>query len=325
MVANSQSKAPAGTCSHHERVLDVAVIVLNWNRKEDSLRCLASLLDQDYPSYTVLFVDNDSSDGSVEAVSQDFPQVEVIVNSANLGFAEGNNVGIHAALQQGFDAIMLLNNDTVVPSDLLSMLTSVMNADDAIGAVGPAIVYLHNPEIVWSSGGTIDWKRGVVTASHVDCSIDQLPREPFPVDHMSGCCMLVRADAIRRAGTLDSRFFMYYEETEWCVRLARAGYRLGIDPAARVLHDVTPDTHLRSSNIAYFMTRNHLLFLSVTGTPLPVRLRVMYRQLRTVLALFVKPTSLDRMRGRVPMLQAMRDYAIGSYGPRQPARRRADR
>jgi GT2 family glycosyltransferase len=298
----------------------VATIVLNWNRKDDTLRCLDSLEAVDYPLNDVYVVDNASTDGSVQAIHEAFPGVEIVTNAENLGFAEGNNVGIDLALERGYDAVLLLNNDTVVASDSVRLLVDALVASPIVGIVSPAILYLARPGQIWSAGGSIDWRRGQVSSAHFNDRVEELADLPFTVDHVSGCCMLVRSDAIRRAGALDPRFFMYYEETEWCVRIGRVGYEAVVHPQARIWHDIAPDEQLGSPAIAYFMTRNQLLFLWTTKAPASAWAYTLFGQIRTVTALFIKPASLARMRGRLPMVRAMRDFALGRFGP-MPTRR----
>jgi GT2 family glycosyltransferase len=128
--------------------------------------------------------------------------------------------------------------------------------------------------------------------------------------------MLVRAAAIARAGQLDARFFMYYEETEWCVRIARHGYAIVVIPVARVWHAIDPAAQAGSPAIAYYMTRNHLLFLRATGASLRAWVSTLYGQLRTIASLYLGRHSPARVRGRVPMIQALRDFLLGRFGPR---------
>lgn len=296
---------------------NIAVIVLNWNRKADTLRCLASLAEADYPQLTVIVVDNASSDGSVSAIAAAFPDVILVENQSNLGFAAGNNVGIELALRAGFDAILLLNNDTVVAANSISVMANHLHCHPNVGVVAPAICYLQAPQRIWSAGGSIDWKQGTVSTDRLDEHVDALPVDPYATEHVSGCCMLVRSDAVQLAGMLDPRFFMYFEETEWCVRIARAGYDIHVTPAARIFHDIAPDQHLGSPAVAYYMTRNQLLFLRATRAPVSAWLRTVYRQVRTLLALCLKPASPERARGRVPMARALRDFAFGRFGEAQ--------
>lgn len=292
----------------------VAVIVLNWNRRDDTLRCLASLSRSSYPELTTILVDNASDDGTVEAARERFPHLRIIENHANLGFAAGNNVGIQAALDAGCDYVMLLNNDTIVAPDAIGLMVQCIEHDATIGIVAPAIPYLSRPEVVWSAGGNIDWRVGEPESRYFETPLSALPAEPYQVDHVTGCCMLVRSSTIRLAGQLDPRFFMYFEETEWCVRIANAGYRIMVEPRALVWHAIEPKDQTGSPLIAYYMTRNRLLFLRATHAPLWTLIRTLLWQIRTLGSLFVRPHSRERARGRIPMMRAMRDFLLGRYG-----------
>lgn len=292
----------------------VAAIVVNWNRREDTLRCLASLAATAHPALTIFLVDNASTDDSCAAVRGAFPAVRLIESRENLGFAEGNNVALRLALAEGFPYILLLNNDATVAPDTVDRLLQPLLADPRVGLSGPAICYTDEPERLWSAGGYVDWRRGAVTNPWVDRPLASLPGETFAVDHSSGCAMLIRAGAIALAGLLDPRFFMYYEETEWCVRIARAGYALVVVPAARVWHDVSPRSREGSPAIAYYMTRNQLLFLRATGAGPGAWVRTLYRQLRTLASLYLTRHSPERTRGRWPMVLALRDFARGRFG-----------
>jgi GT2 family glycosyltransferase len=108
---------------------------------------------------------------------------------------------------------------------------------------------------------------------------------------------------------------MYYEETEWCVRITRRGDLIRVVPQAIIWHDIDPERQAGTPAIAYYMTRNHLLFLKATHAPLSAWFYTLYRQARTVASLVLKPTSEARRRGRRPMLLAMRDFALGQFGP----------
>jgi GT2 family glycosyltransferase len=293
----------------------VAVIVVNWNRQADTLRCLASLAAAGQPAADVFLVDNASTDGTVAAARAAFPGVRIIENERNLGFAAGNNVGIRLALTDGYPHLMLLNNDAVVAPDAIQRLLQPLLADSKVGVAGPAICYLAAPDRVWSAGGAVDRRRGAVTSEHLDVQVAALPDQSFAADHVSGCCLLVRAAAIARAGLLDERFFMYYEETEWCLRIARHGYRIVVAPDARVWHDISPQAQAGSPAIAYYMTRNHLLLLHATKAPASAWRHTIYWQGRTLLSLYLRHHSAERVRGRWPMILALRDFALGRFGP----------
>ncbi|MGN6674581.1 MAG: glycosyltransferase family 2 protein, partial [Thermomicrobiales bacterium] len=166
----------------------VAAIVVNWNRQADTLRCLESLVAAGQPQADIFLVDNASTDGTAAAVRAAFPSVRVIENDRNLGFAAGNNVAIRLALAAGYPYLLLLNNDAIVAPDAIEHLMQPLLADPETGIAGPAICYLAAPDCIWSAGGAVDRRRGMVTSAWLDAPVTTLPEQPFAVDHVSGCC-----------------------------------------------------------------------------------------------------------------------------------------
>jgi GT2 family glycosyltransferase len=247
----------------------VTIIVLNWNGLNDTLDCLESLDQLDYENYEVVVVDNGSVDGSVPVIREQFPGVTIIETGENLGYAGGNNVGLRYAMVQGADYALLLNNDTVVDPTFLRILVDAAEVDPAVGIAGPTICYQERPDIIWSAGGAIDWQRGSTRMVGLDERDEgQFGAEPRPVDFVTGCAMLVRRAVMEQVGLLDERFFAYYEETEWCVRVTRAGYKILHVPLAQMWHKISPSARADSPLVHYYMTRNRLLFLKTTGAGL---------------------------------------------------------
>jgi GT2 family glycosyltransferase len=294
----------------------VSIIVLNYNSREDTLDCLRSLEHLTYPNVNVIVVDNDSSDGSAEAVRAEYPHTTLIETGANLGFTGGNNIGVQMALKQGADYIMLLNNDTIVAPDMLDLLIEAMEADPAIGVSGPTIYYYDAPDTIWSAGGSIDWPRG--TTSMIGLNEEdrgQFGDAPRPVDFVTGCALLARRDVWERVGLLDDRFFMYYEETEWCVRASRAGYRIVHVPTAMMWHKISIEARAASPRTYYYMTRNRLLFLHRSRAGLGTWLYTWGEYGRTFASWTLRPKWADRRHLRGVMLRAIRDYSSGRFGP----------
>jgi hypothetical protein len=294
----------------------VAVIILNWNGKDQTLDCLASLRQLDYPEYEVVVVDNASEDGSVQAVRVSYPEVTVIENRKNLGFAQGNNVGMKYALSSA-DYVLLLNNDTVVAPQFLKSLIGAAETDPQIGMAGPTIYYFDRPQIIWSAGGAIDWKHGSTRMLHLDeedCG--QLEAQPHPVDFVTGCALLIKASVIRQVGLLDPRFFAYYEETEWCVRAARAGFHILHVPQAHIWHKISAQARETSPLVHYYMTRNRLLFLKCAHTgPGPILWTLVWDYGRTLLSWSLRRKWKGKVMLRRMMLKAILDSCRNRYGP----------
>jgi GT2 family glycosyltransferase len=241
----------------------VFVIVLNWNGMDDTVTCVESLEASTYPRMTVVVVDNGSTEGSLDRVTQRpwAMPVTVLQNGRNLGYAEGNNVGIRLALEASADLVLVLNNDTTVAGDTVSRLVQAAAEHPTAAALGPLIVYQDRPGTVWFSRAL--WRATRLTFEWPGQGGD-IP-DPCPAstetDYVCGAALLLRADAVRRIGLFDPRFFLVFEDTDWCFRARRGGFLCRMVPGARVWHKVGTSFGSEASPLrAYFSTRNELLW-----------------------------------------------------------------
>jgi GT2 family glycosyltransferase len=294
----------------------VTIIILNWNGLQDTLACLGSLASIEYSHYQVVVVDNGSHDGSIAAIRQAFPTVVLLENEQNLGFVGGNNQGIDYALEQGADYVLLLNNDTEVAPDFLRRLVEVAELDPSIGMVGPTVYFYAEPDRIWSAGGRIDWNWGNTSMIGLnDLDQGQYGVTPRPVDFITGCALFVRTDLVRQIGALDPRFFAYFEETEWCVRAARAGYQIRHIPKARVWHKISVDAREASPQVHYYMIRNRLLFLKLTQAGWKPWFNTIFREfVPRLVSWTVKPKWRYKAPQRGAMIRAMIDFSLGRFG-----------
>lgn len=233
---------------------DLGIVILNWNTAELLQQCLESVFANEGVAYEVVVVDNASTDNSAELVRTLFPQVRLIVNEENTGFASGNNVGLRAlGLERGapVDAPrygLLLNPDTVVPPDAFQEMTAFMDANPQMGMAGPKLVL---PD------GHLDLacRRSFPTpavASYRMLGLSKLfprsrrfgrynmtyldPDQVTEVDSVVGAYMQVRREAIGQVGLLDETFFMDGEDLDWAFRIKKAGWTVWYNPAVTVLH-----------------------------------------------------------------------------------------
>ncbi len=292
----------------------VWVVIVNWNGREDTLACLRSLESLDYRGHDVLVVDNGSQDGSVEAIRASFPSVTVMENGRNLGFAGGNNVGIAHAVDRGADYVLLLNSDTEVAPGLLSALVEVGEADPTVGMLGPKIYYYDAPNVIWSAGGTVDaWGRtGHLRADEPD---DGSPEGVRLVDYVTGCAILVKRCVVERIGAFDERFFAYFEETEWCARARRAGYKVAYVPSGVVWHKIQPNARGASRFYIYMMARNRLLYLRASGARSSALAAASLDLLRTAAAWSLRPRHAPRRAYAGALVKGVADFAMGRFGP----------
>ncbi len=294
----------------------VAIIILNWKGLVDTLACVRSLERVDYPRYETVVIDNGSGDGSAAALKDACPGIHVLETEDNLGYAGGNNLGLEWALARGHDYTLLLNNDTEVAPDFLGRLVEVLQGAPELAVAGPTIYFHADPQRIWSSGGHIDWRTGRTRMQGLG-QVDQgqFGEGPREVDFVTGCALLVRMDAVRRVGSLDPQFFAYYEETEWCVRMQRAGYGVAHVPGARVWHKVSPIEQAHSPIVHYYMTRNRLLFLRRVRAGWGTWAATLLLEYpRTMLSWSLRPRWRAMRPQRRVMLRAVADYFLGRTG-----------
>jgi len=292
----------------------IGVILVNWNRAADTLRCLASVLASAYDNYEVVVVDNASGDGSAEAIEAAQPGLTLLRNPVNAGFAGGNNLGIRHCLARGADYVFLLNNDAVVDPSALSALAAAAAAHPQVGFLGAKICALEDRRVVLSAGGVLrdGWQPAHCGMGEADAG---QPAEPAAVDYLSGAALLAGRRAVETIGLLDEDFFLYYEDVEWAYRARRAGFQVWIVPAARVYH---PDTRRRdqdSAVVTYYAARNSLLFAKKHRLGYAVFLRLWLSHGRNLLSWSLRPRWRHKRRQRDALARGLRDFAWGRWGP----------
>ena len=291
----------------------VVTVILNTNRREDTLACLASLELGTHANHHTIVLDNASTDGSVEAIRSAFPAVEIIALSDNRGYAGNNNVGIAAALGRGADWVFVLNEDTILDPACLEELIRVGEGDPRIGVVGPMVYHHDEPTVIQSAGGRLgrNWESQHIAQNEPDT---QQFTSPCAVEWISGCAILVRRAVIEQAGMLDERFFYYWEETEWCLRATRAGWRILHVPQARLWHKGVQRDYRPKPSVAYYNTRNRLLVLAKHHAPLRTRIVVWGQIARTLTSMTVRPKWRESRRHRDAMLRGTIDFLRHRWG-----------
>lgn len=236
----------------------VFIIVLNWNGKDDTIECLSTLKMLDYPNFEIMVIDNGSTDGSEETIRSSFPSVYLIQTGKNLGYAGGNNAGIRYALEHGADYVWLLNNDTTVDPNALTVLVKTVQADPKIAFVGSKIYYYDQPNVIWCVGGMIDLAAGGRT-DHPGMGQKDLGQFETidDVGYVSGCSLLASRSAIKAIGLLPEEYFLYFEEADWNVAAQRQGYRTVLAPASQVWHKYA-DVGEYKDRFIYYSFRNRI-------------------------------------------------------------------
>lgn len=303
--------------------MKIFVIILNFNGKEFILSCLDSVknLKTDDSLLKIVVVDNASADGSAELVEKrykDLPAgkagIKILRNKDNLGFAEGNNVGIRYALENGADYILVLNPDTIVDKNLIVQLIKVAEPDPGIGILGLKIYFAsgfefhkerYKPQergkVIWYAGGIIDWEN--VLASHR--GVDEVDKGHYEkqteTDFVSGCAMFVKRKVFDKIGLFDPKYFLYYEDNDFCQRAQKAGFKVVYVPQVKLWHLNAGSSASGGPLQEYYITRNRLLF------------GLRYAPWRSKLALFKESLRL-LISGRKWQKIGARDFYLRRFG-----------
>jgi GT2 family glycosyltransferase len=254
----------------YSREPSVAVILVNWNGYAFTSQCLNSLKAVYYVNFHIIVVDNGSTDDSLIRLERNFVHPTYLKSRENLGFAEGNNLGIRYALEKGYEYVLLLNNDTEVEPDFLSRLVDYMvkNQDKNLGVVQPLIMYNHDRKIIWSGGGKFYKATGDSHTLHGGKNeTDADLTHPYPIDWVTGCCMLLKANCIRETGLLNASYFAYFEDVDWSLRIRSRGYSLYFIPEAKIYHEAGASSKRSHAEgilhplVFYYTSRNQLFQL----------------------------------------------------------------
>lgn len=249
----------------------VVVGTLTWNQKDDVLECLRSLLQLNYPNYEIVVVDNGSTDGTAEAIREQFPQVHVVRNKENLGCAEGVNGEIRYALAAGADYLFIIANDAVVEPSTLTELVRVAGKDPKIGIVSPKVYYYggSGKRIWFARGAQFDWWRGRFYGFVQNVEDGGGFDQEEEADFFPGGFSLVRVEAIKKAGLLDPAYFIYFDDSDWSFRIRKTGFEGRYAPRARAWHKPSSALGMETESFYYYRTRNRFFFVKKYA-PFPV-------------------------------------------------------
>ena len=291
----------------------VAVVIVNWNKGAETVRCIASVRASTYPWIDLVVVDNASSDKSVEVIEGAYPNLPLLRTAQNIGFTGGYNLGIRHALARGADYVFLLNDDAVIAPDTIHVLVMAAQANPDAGFLGPRIDSLEERDVLLSAGGLLreGWKTVHRGLGERECGqFDRLEQ----VDYLSGCALLVSRRAIEAVGMLDDDFFAYYEDVEWCCRGRRAGFQVLFAPEAVVWH---PDTRRRDNTsvlLTYYLARNSLIFAKKQRLGYQARTNILMSHVRTLMSWSLRPRWRNKYPQRHALYRALTDYLHGTTG-----------
>jgi GT2 family glycosyltransferase/glycosyltransferase involved in cell wall biosynthesis len=248
----------------HVRHAKLIVVILHYKNITDTVRSATSVISQMGNDTMLHIVSNDEDLNAFYELCALFPQATVIQSPENLGYAGGNNLSLEFLndVHIDYDYVLLLNPDIFVPDGALQTLMHCADAHPHHDIFGPAIVFGNDPSKIWFGGGHVSWNEGL-EASHayLGMKVDEMPKEPREVDYVTGACLLFRKCVLDSTGLLPEKYFLYFEETDWCLNAKINGHSSIVFPDITVIH------HKRSENngcptntFLYYYCRNALIF-----------------------------------------------------------------
>lgn len=274
----------------------VAVVILNYKVKDYTLACIRSVRKSSYPNIEIIVVDNNSQDDLEKEISG-FREVKFIQAHANLGYTGGNNLGIKQALKDNADYVFILNPDTEVKPDCIQRLIVGM-VNEGVAVAGSKILFADH-KTIWFAGGIMD----LANVLHGHRGVDEKDKGQYEVasetDYVTGGAMMVRSDVFQKIGFLDDRYFMYYEDSDFCFRAKKAGFKIFYFPSAVIYHENAKSAGLGSPFQDYFITRNRMLF-AAKFLSLRIQLALLREAVRNI---------------KIPARRlALLDYLLSNYG-----------
>ncbi|MFH1528457.1 MAG: glycosyltransferase family 2 protein [Bacteroidota bacterium] len=246
----------------------VTILLLNYNRPNDTNECINSLRGIESPEYNILLLDNNSPDNSFEIFQNKFPDLEIINTGSNLGYTGGINFGLKILAARNSDYILVLNNDTIVEPDFLEHLVDSMEENKLAAAACGTILCEHNREEIWYAGGAmVEW-RGLAVHNGKGKKFTEYIKvhSPQKTSFVTGCSILFRRSILTKIGFEDERFYMYLDDIEYSKRIKKLGFELLYVPRSIIYHKVLGEKD--SPFKLYYSVRNRYLLIksSFQGT-----------------------------------------------------------
>jgi len=239
--------------------MNVYIVILHYGKLETTQKCIDSLAKHDTAFEKIVLINNDDS---IQLSSKQFAiekkKLHIINNKKNLGFAAGVNVGIRYALAQNAAYVFLLNNDTIIEKDFLEKLCAAFLENKNTGIVGPAISFYKNGKLTYDLGGNVNLLFGRTHHHEVGAIPDNCPGNI--VTYISGCCMLIKREVFEKTGMFDERFFLYYEDVDFCLRAKQTGFLSAVVPSVIIYHELSKAAGKLSAFSVYYQTKSGVLF-----------------------------------------------------------------
>ena len=243
----------------------IAIIIINWKKYDLTLNCIDSVLKSSYKNFKIILIDNEAQNSFPDEINKS-EKIKIIKNENNEGFSKANNQGIKYSIKNGFDYVLLLNNDTLIKNDLINSLiqqSSTLNQK----IIQPLILNYDGTKI-WNAGGKINNIFGTFETLKKGKSFKNFKSDKNLTEWFTGCCVLIKSEIFNHVGYFDERFFAYYEDVDYSIRLKKMGYSIALMTNSYLQHyESTSSKSINKSEgnlspyVHYLNIRNHILLL----------------------------------------------------------------
>lgn len=239
----------------------IGIVICNYNKKNDALACIRSILESKFQDYDIYVVDNASTDGSAEAIRNAYgEQVTLLVNQENLGGSGGFNTGLRAAFQKGYPYLMCVDNDALLDENAVGNLLAFLQEHPETGIAAAKIYHREAPDYVQQFGQKIDFENFCTDVTYFNAYEDGSMPEYVYTDAVAACALMIRRSVIEKIGFMPEENFLYWDDTEWCYLCNRAGWKVASVGNAMALHAMGAKKELENTFPTYYAWRNWIRF-----------------------------------------------------------------
>lgn len=239
----------------------IGIVICNYNKKNDALACIRSILESKFQDYDIYVVDNASTDGSAEAIRNAYgEQVTLLVNQENLGGSGGFNTGLRDAFQKGYPYLMCVDNDALLDENAVGNLLAFLQEHPETGIAAAKIYHREAPDYVQQFGQKIDFENFCTDVTYLNAYEDGSMPEYVYTDAVAACALMIRRSVIEKIGFMPEENFLYWDDTEWCYLCNRAGWKVASVGNAMALHAMGAKKELENTFPTYYVWRNWIRF-----------------------------------------------------------------
>ena len=239
----------------------IGIVICNYNKKNDALACIRSILESKFQDYDIYVVDNASTDGSAEAIRNAYgEQVTLLVNQENLGGSGGFNTGLRDAFQKGYPYLMCVDNDALLDENAVGNLLAFLQEHSETGIAAAKIYHREAPDYVQQFGQKIDFENFCTDVTYLNAYEDGSMPEYVYTDAVAACALMIRRSVIEKIGFMPEENFLYWDDTEWCYLCNRAGWKVASVGNAMALHAMGAKKELENTFPTYYAWRNWIRF-----------------------------------------------------------------